>query len=97
MQSDLDRIKTLIDYNILDTSPEEMFDDITAIASAVCGMPVALISLLDLERQFFKSIHGFKRRETPIEHSFCKLAIETPEDIFIVEDARIDSRFKENP
>lgn len=97
MQSDLDRIKTLIDYNILDTPPEEMFDDITAIASAVCGMPVALISLLDLERQFFKSTHGFKRRETPIEDSFCKLAIETPEDIFIVEDARIDSRFKENP
>ncbi|HCQ12927.1 ATP-binding protein [Flavobacterium sp.] len=97
MQSDLDRIKTLIDYNILDTSPEEMFDDITAVASAVCGMPVALISLLDLERQFFKSNHGFKSRETPIEHSFCKLAIETPNDIFIVEDARIDSRFKENP
>lgn len=97
MQSDLDRIKTLIDYNILDTSPEEMFDDVTAIASAVCGMPVALISLLDLERQFFKSNHGLDARETAIEDSFCKLAIETPKDIFIVEDARIDSRFKENP
>lgn len=97
MQSDLERIKTLIDYNILDTPPEEMFDDVTAIASAVCGMPVALISLLDLERQFFKSNHGLDARETPIEDSFCKLAIETPKDIFIVEDARIDSRFKENP
>ncbi len=44
MNSDLERIKTLIDFNILDTSPEEMFDDITAIASAVCGMPIALIN-----------------------------------------------------
>nr|WP_315147136.1 ATP-binding protein [uncultured Flavobacterium sp.] len=97
MNSDLERIKTLIDFNILDTSPEEMFDDITAIASAVCGMPIALISLLDVERQFFKSNFGLKIRETPIEHSFCKFAVETPNDIFIIEDARIDSRFKENP
>lgn len=97
MNTELKRIKTLIDFNILDTSAEEMFDDITAIASAVCGMPIALISLLDVERQFFKSNFGLKFRETPIEYSFCKFAIETPNDIFIIEDARIDSRFKENP
>lgn len=97
MNTELERIKTLIDFNILDTSAEEMFDDITSIASAVCGMPIALISLLDLERQFFKSNLGIKVRETPIEHSFCKFAVETPNDIFIIEDARIDSRFKENP
>lgn len=97
MNSDLERIKTLIDFNILDTSPEEMFDDITAIASAVCGMPIALISLLDLERQFFKSNFGINERETPIEYSFCKTAIENPTDIFIIEDARNDIRFKDNP
>lgn len=97
MNSDLERIKTLIDFNILDTSPEEMFDDITAIASAVCGMPIALISLLDLERQFFKSNFGINERETPIEYSFCKSAIEYPKDIFIIEDARNDIRFKDNP
>ena len=97
MNSDLERIKTLIDFNILDTSPEEMFDDITAIASAVCGMPIALISLLDLERQFFKSNFGISDRETPIEYSFCKSAIEYPKDIFIIEDARNDIRFKDNP
>lgn len=97
MNSDLERIKALIDFNILDTSPEEMFDDITAIASDICGMPIALISLLDLERQFFKAAVGIKDREIPLEHSFCKLAIETPNDIFIIEDARIDSRFKDNP
>ena len=97
MNSDLERIKTLIDFNILDTSPEEMFDNITSIASAVCRMPVALISLLDAERQFFKSNFGCKIRETPKENSFCKFAIETPNDIFIIEDARTDSRFKNDP
>lgn len=97
MNSDLERIKTLIDFSILDTSPEEMFDNITAIASAVCGMPIALITLLDVERQFFKSSFGLKVREAPIENSFCKLAVETSNDIFIIEDARIDSRFKDNP
>lgn len=96
MNSDLERIKTLIDFNILDTSPEEMFDDLTAIASSVCGMPIALISLLDLERQFFKSNFGINERETPIEYSFCKIAIENPNDIFIIEDARNDIRFKDN-
>lgn len=97
MNSELERIKTLIDFDILDTSPEEMFDNITAIASAVCGMPIALISLLDLERQFFKSKIGIEVRENSMEHSFCKFAIETPKDIFIIEDARIDSRFENNP
>jgi signal transduction histidine kinase len=95
MNSELERIKTLIDFDILDTSPEEMFDDITSIASAVCGMPIALISLLDLKRQFFKSNLGVKKRETPIEESFCKVAIENPKDIFIIEDARNDIRFKD--
>lgn len=97
MNSELERIKTLIDFDILDTSPEEMFDDITSIASYVCGMPIALISLLDRDKQFFKSNFGLSIRETPIEYSFCKMAIETPEDIFIIEDAREDERFKNNP
>lgn len=97
MNSELERIKTLIDFDILDTSPEEMFDDITSIASYVCGMPIALISLLDRDKQFFKSNFGLSIRETPIEYSFCKMAIETPEDIFIIEDAREDERFRNNP
>jgi len=97
MNTELERIKTLIDFNILDTSPEEMFDNITTIAAAVCGMPIALISLLDVQRQFFKSNFGLKIRETPKENSFCKFAIETPNDIFIIEDARIDIRFKDDP
>ena len=97
MNSDLERIKTLIDFDILDTSPEQMFDDITSVASYVCGMPIALISLLDRDKQFFKSNLGLNIRETPIEYSLCKMAIETPEDIFIIEDAREDDRFRNNP
>ncbi len=91
------RIKTLEDYDVLDTVPEQMFDDITAIASYICNMPIALISLLDEKRQFFKSHLGIVLNETPIEHSFCVHALEKPENIFIVEDARLDDRFKNNP
>lgn len=97
MNTELERIKTLIDFDILDTSPEEMFDDITSIASLICGMPISLISLLDVDRQFFKSSIGLEDKETPIEYSFCRLAIDSPKDIFIIEDARKDSRFKDNP
>ncbi len=91
------RIKTLEGYDALDTTPEQMFDDITAIASSICNMPIALISLLDDKRQFFKSHLGISISETPIEFSFCVHAIEKPENIFIVEDARLDERFKNNP
>lgn len=91
------RTKTLEEYDILDTAPEEMFDDITAIASSICNMPIALISLLDDKRQFFKSHLGIELNETPLEHSFCVHSIEKPENIFVVEDARLDDRFKNNP
>lgn len=97
MNLEYERIKTLINYDILDSSNEEMFDDITAIASEVCNMPIALISLLDLKRQYFKSNKGLDIKETPIEYSFCKLAIKEPNEIFVVEDARTDSRFINNP
>lgn len=97
MNSEIERVKTLLELDILDTNPEQMFDDITELASKLCDMPIALISLLDSKRQFFKSSVGIDIKETPIEESFCKIAIETPEDIFIVEDARVDERFKDFP
>lgn len=90
------RIDFLHSTALLDTDPETMFDDITAIASAVCQMPIALISLIDINRQFFKSQLGLNTRHTPIDQSFCKIAIESPTDLFIIEDARLDSRFKDN-
>ncbi len=88
------RIKALKQYEILDTLPEKEYDDITRLAAYICNTPIALISFLDNTRQFFKSHHGLKIKETPIEHSFCVHVIKKP---FIIEDVRKDKRFKNNP
>ncbi|MCU4189509.1 ATP-binding protein [Flavobacterium sp. HXWNR29] len=88
------RLKALKEYNILDTIPEEIYDNITQIASSICNMPVAMISLLDKERQFFKSRIGIDISETPIEQAVCYEAILSEEEIFEVPDLRIDDRFK---
>jgi signal transduction histidine kinase len=96
MNSDLAKIKALIETDLLDSEPEKMFDDIAEIASKICEMPIALISLLDIDRQFFKSNLGINLKEAPIEQSFCKIAFQNPGEILIVEDARLDARFKNN-
>lgn len=95
--SDIERQKALIELNLLDTASEKMFDDITELASKICKTPVALITVLDIHKQLFKSRFGISITEAPIEQAFCKLAIEKPDEIFIVEDARKDDRFIENP
>lgn len=91
------RLRVLDAYQILDTLPEAMYDDITAIASAICNMPISLISLVDDKRQFFKSHHGIDLTETPIEHSVCYHAIMSDADFFAVNDLRMDERFRSNP
>jgi PAS domain S-box-containing protein len=91
------RLQELKSYNILDSMPETDFDDLTALASAICEVPIALISLVDEKRQWFKSHKGLDAEETPIEQSFCAHAILDTTEIMIVEDARDDSRFKDNP
>ena len=93
---EFERSKVLQDAGLLDTEPENSFDDIAKIASYVCNMPIALVSLIDNDRQFFKSSIGLNVRQTPIEESFCKIAAKTPDKLFAVEDARTDSRFKNN-
>lgn len=90
------RLAALSECNILDTPVEKAFDDITHLAAYICGTPIALISLLDAERQWFKSKVGLDVAQTPRDIAFCAYAIK-PNDILIVPDALADSRFANNP
>ena len=83
-------------YHILDTAPEKNFDRITSLVAKVCDVPTALITLIDTERQWFKSCFGFDARETDIGVSFCVHAVHEGE-MLVVEDATEDPRFKDNP
>ena len=91
------RVAALNRYAILDTEPEQSFDDLVTLASYVCKTPMAFLSLVDDHRQWFKSKVGVEIRETPLDSSICAHAIqEGKEDLFIVPDTLQDPRFKEN-
>jgi len=90
------RLRVLWQYELLDTVPEEAFDDLTALAAHICEAPIALISLVDENRQWFKSKKGISVSETSRDVSFCAHAI-LQADLFIVPDTLKDERFAHNP
>lgn len=92
-----DRLISLKEYGILDSLPEKEYDDITYLASQICNTPMSLVSLIDKDRQWFKSHFGITTTETPREIAFCAHAILEPYQPFIIPDSNNDNRFKDNP
>src|SRR3981081_2003748 len=94
--NDAERVGALQKYAILDSEPEQAFDDLTLLATYVCKTPIALISLIDGNRQWFKSKVGISATGTSRDIAFCSTAIQQP-DVFVVPAALLDDRFRTNP
>ena len=90
------RLQDLRAYEILDTLPEKEYDELTKLAAYICGVPTALISLVDTDRQWFKSKVGLDVEQTPRDIAFCSHVI-LQQDVMIVPNALEDNRFFDNP
>lgn len=95
-EDELSRLKDLYEYDVLDTEAEKSFDDLTQLASDICETPISLISLVDPDRQWFKSKQGIDVAETARDISFCSHTI-LENQVFEVQNALTDTRFHDNP
>ena len=95
-EDEAERLRALTDLNVLDTDAEERFDRYTRLACRLFGVPIALVSLVDEHRQWFKSRQGLAAGETSRDISFCGHAI-LQSDTYIIENALEDERFSDNP
>nr|WP_230688354.1 GAF domain-containing DNA-binding protein [Hymenobacter jeongseonensis] len=89
-------MEALHSYQVLDTDPEQVFNDLAQLSAFICGTPMSLVSLIDGERQWFKAKVGLEAKETPREYAFCQYAMRA-DDIYEVPDAALDERFAQNP
>ncbi len=91
------RLKALYQYGLLDSEPEQDYDELALLASRICGCPIALVVLLDKDRQWFKARVGLEATETHRDHAFCAHAIVQPDQLLLVPDTTSDARFSDNP
>lgn len=91
------RVDDVKSYNIIDSGPSEILDDITKIASLLFDMPIFLITILDEKKQWFLSSVGLDIKSTDIAHSFCQYALDNPNEVLIVNNSHKDERFRDNP
>lgn len=97
MRKNDDRLKALQSLAILDTAPEVVFDDLTRAVAQTFGVPIAMVSLLDAERDWFKACIGFPVKESPVSTSFCEVFLKSDDDVVVVEDTLQDVRFASHP